>query len=216
VHGLARSGGTLLSRCLGCMDGVMLLSEVHPTVPSPFSVVDQAREWYGVVVPRGLDFLSQVDLMVRDAAARGSSLVLRDWSHVDFVSCDEPGWNPINFSLLRSVLGSRYDVCCVSLVRNFEDTWSSMLKFPGTSPGIVNGSITLGGFRKAHDSFGKFVRLTGSISYEDLCADPDVTMRKVCEHLDMPFDPTYDQKWSSYRKVTGDTASFGRIKISRI
>ncbi len=30
VHHLARSGGTLISRCLGCMSGVLLLSEIHP------------------------------------------------------------------------------------------------------------------------------------------------------------------------------------------
>ena len=30
VHHMARSGGTLISKCLGCMSGVLLLSEPNP------------------------------------------------------------------------------------------------------------------------------------------------------------------------------------------
>jgi hypothetical protein len=30
IHNMARSGSTLVCKCLGCMEGVVLLSELHP------------------------------------------------------------------------------------------------------------------------------------------------------------------------------------------
>jgi hypothetical protein len=215
VHSLARSGGTLFSRCLGCMDGVMLFSEVHATVPPPAEVVDQAREWYGVMVPREMDFLSQVDLLAREAVSRGLNLILRDWSHVDFVSCEDPGWYPRNFSMLRELLGTCYDVRSLCLVRGLEDTWRSMLRYEGTALVIVKGYITRVGFERAHEAFGRFAMSVGSVlTYEQLCAAPEETMRRACEELDLSYDPGFVTKWSDYRKVTGDTASFGRKEIS--
>ena len=50
----ARSGGTILNRCLGCLPGVVMLSEVTPLVDQspaggePRTVKDQARQWYGI------------------------------------------------------------------------------------------------------------------------------------------------------------------------
>jgi len=43
---MARSGGTLFSKCVGCMDGVMLLSEIHPLGTALFNPVTQASRWY--------------------------------------------------------------------------------------------------------------------------------------------------------------------------
>lgn len=213
LHSLARSGGTLFSRCLGCMDGVMLMSEVHPTVPMPAAFVVQAREWHSVVFPEGVDFVSQVKLLDREAEFRGQRLVLRDWSHVDFVSCEEAGWCPSNFSALRDVMSSCYEVRSLCLVRNIDDTWRSMTTFPGTAPGIVNGTITRDGFERSYRAFERFAGEVGSVSYEGLCEDPVGTVRRACDQLDLSFDPEFLAKWQSYRKVTGDTASFDRTEI---
>ena len=45
---MARSGGTLISRCLGCMDKVVLLSEIHPLGGSVHNPLLQAYEWFGL------------------------------------------------------------------------------------------------------------------------------------------------------------------------
>jgi len=216
LHSLARSGSTIFSRCLGSMDGVMLFSEVHPTTSMPVSLVDQARGWYGIVLPEKIDFLSKVDLLLGEARARGKQLVLRDWSHVDFVSCEDPGWTPRNFSYLRTVLGSRYAVRSLCLTRNFDDTWGSMVKFPGTGPGIAKGDITPHDFKLAHNAFDRFAGLTGRVSYEDFCRDPGGVLSRACEQLYLPFDQGYAKRWQSYRKVTGDLCSFSRTEISKI
>ena len=46
---LARAGGTLLSRCLGAMNGIVLLSEIHPIGTHIFSAQSQARDWYNLL-----------------------------------------------------------------------------------------------------------------------------------------------------------------------
>ncbi|MGB7347677.1 MAG: hypothetical protein WBD20_25865, partial [Pirellulaceae bacterium] len=49
IHHLARTGGTLVSRCLGSMDGVCLLSEISPAGTTQFNPLRQAADWYGLV-----------------------------------------------------------------------------------------------------------------------------------------------------------------------
>ena len=54
VHHMARSGGTLFSRCLGCMSGVLLLSEIHPLGTAQFNPLVQAQRWYGLLSSQDL------------------------------------------------------------------------------------------------------------------------------------------------------------------
>ena len=54
VHHMARSGGTLISRCLGCMSGVLLLSEIHPLGTAQFNPLVQAQRWYGLLSSQDL------------------------------------------------------------------------------------------------------------------------------------------------------------------
>jgi len=49
LHHLARTGGTLISRCLGSMDGVCLLSEISHLGTSHVNPLQQAADWYGLV-----------------------------------------------------------------------------------------------------------------------------------------------------------------------
>ena len=49
VHNLARTGGTLICRCLGSMKGVAVLSEIHPMAAHLMNPVAQAREWFGLL-----------------------------------------------------------------------------------------------------------------------------------------------------------------------
>ena len=63
LHHMARSGGTLISKCLGCMSGVLLLSEIHPLGTNHFNPLVQAQRWYGL--------LSSQDLIELKARGRG-------------------------------------------------------------------------------------------------------------------------------------------------
>src|SRR5512145_1245226 len=54
LHHMARSGGTLISKCLGCMSGVVLLSEIHPLGTNHFNPLLQAQRWYGLLSTQDL------------------------------------------------------------------------------------------------------------------------------------------------------------------
>lgn len=98
LHRLARTGGTLLCRCLASMDSVYLLSEINPRGVAHFNPLRQAADWYGLVAPeeifdfQGSDeqldsvkFREAIALLAQRTAERGAKLVVRDWSHLDWV-----------------------------------------------------------------------------------------------------------------------------------
>jgi hypothetical protein len=43
---LARSGGTPFSKCIGCMEGAMLLSEIHTLGSGTYNPITQVSRWY--------------------------------------------------------------------------------------------------------------------------------------------------------------------------
>ena len=94
VHNLARTGGTIISRCLACMPGVVLLSEIHefgrdlvdPQIGfAPLNAIRQAKEWYGIDVPPGDSAAADVCAVEAECQKRGLLLVVRAWDHVDFM-----------------------------------------------------------------------------------------------------------------------------------
>jgi hypothetical protein len=48
VHTLARSGGTLVCRCLGSMSGAVVLSKIHPMARHLMNPIAQAMESFGL------------------------------------------------------------------------------------------------------------------------------------------------------------------------
>ena len=92
IHNLARSGGTLIGRCVGAMAGVALLSEIHPRGNKHFNPVRQAHEWYGLLTRDDIDWFDSdepksypdaIRRIVTRAEERGDALVIRDWAHLD-------------------------------------------------------------------------------------------------------------------------------------
>ena len=56
-HSLGKTGGTVVSRCLGCMEKVALLSEIHPDGPAMFAPLfgaqpEQSQKWDPLVQAR--------------------------------------------------------------------------------------------------------------------------------------------------------------------
>ena len=72
IHMMARSGGTIIAKCLGVMSGVVMLSEVHPAVATlmhqpnkrnqhalcvlwSFDPLRQADQWFGLLTREDKD-----------------------------------------------------------------------------------------------------------------------------------------------------------------
>ena len=58
LHHMARRGSTVISRCLGSMDDVVLLSEIHPYGCSVHNPVLQATEWFQMFTENELQEVS--------------------------------------------------------------------------------------------------------------------------------------------------------------
>ncbi len=95
LYSFARSGGTLVNQLLGTHPGCLVLSEANPAA-SVKAVSEQAVEWLGLAAPEEaadfarMPYWRQVAVLRERAAARGKSLVVRDWVTVNFA----PGCTP--------------------------------------------------------------------------------------------------------------------------
>ena len=213
IRNLARSGGTLVSKCIGCMDGVTLISEIHPADLRTTNPMMQASKWFGLIgkkdlmrykmrPPSVLQFVSTCDQRSND---KGSTLVLRDWSHVDYIGVPTV-MQPKHGFALRDEIDSVYDVRCSVTTRHPIDQYLSLIQLDVVRPHLVLEKYCTGCMK-----FAEFAVENGFHRYEDFTKDPDTVLRAMCEELAIEFDPGYRDKWHKYTTITGDTVpSLGR------
>lgn len=204
VHNLARSGGTIFARCLGCMDGVALLSEIHPLTVGIFGATKQAAEWHGLHAPPGQSFVANVGALAESAAAAGRALVLRGWDHVDFMPCPHNGWVPSMRPELAETLVGRFEVRRLALVREPLATWASLQRHWQKATQPEYGAATLATFLCGYRVYAEMAYGLPMVRYEDFCAGPELALMTAACALQVPFDQGWPAKWQAYRKVTGD------------
>lgn len=193
--GYARSGGTLLARCLASLPGVMLFSEVNPrrrprAGGRPYMLKDQARAWHGLEL-RSSDFAACVDELNAHAVKAGRSLVIRDWPVIDFVPMRENDFTATGqFSILES-LSARQDVRAFGFIRDAYDVW------------VSNGCHA--DFFLHYRPYLERLFAAGIpiYRYEELCQDSDRMLRRLCADMGLSFDASY-QSFANVQQVTGD------------
>ncbi len=210
LHNMARSGGTLISKCIGCMDDIALLSEVHPFVgSSQFNPMLQAQNWFGIDVAaklqalelkKGLNWLEGIELIYGWVAEQGKILVVRDWSHLDYTGV--PWVQPTYKLSTADVLGRSFDVRQAVTVRHPVDQWNSLSRL-----GVIAGKLQISDFLKGYRAFAEQAVDIGFVRYEDFTAAPAQRLKQLCDMLFIPYDGAFVDKWSSYTNITGDVSS---------
>jgi hypothetical protein len=209
IHHMARSGGTLISKCLGCMSGVLLLSEIHPLGTHHFNPLIQAQRWYGLLSSQDLSeikargrvgFADAIELIRRRAEECGQRLVIRDWSHLDFTGVPFVA-RPAHRLLTAEALAARYELRQVCTVRHPLDQWLSLSQLA-----VVQGRLTLESYLAGYRRFAEVATAIGFYRYEDLTRDPKSVMKALCGDLQLRFDRTFAARWRDYTFVTGDVA----------
>ena len=205
VHHLARTGGTVICRCLASMESVVLLSEIHPLGTQTFNPVHQAHTWYGLLNDKDLDsarsgrlsFLEAIELISRRCSEQDRILVLRDWSHLDYtgVPFTQPGYR----SLLAEKLQSSFALVRYSTVRHPLDQWLSVAQQP-----VFRERLGPARFLRGASRFAEAAVQTGFMRFEDFTRDNEIALRQLCAGLELEFDPGYREKWQAYTHVTGD------------
>jgi len=195
LHNLARTGGTIISRCLACMDGVALLSEVHPTLGGPWNDAStQARDWYGVEVPAGLPFVDTIAALEEAFRSRGMTLVLRSWDHVDFVPSSH-NQTPAMRSTIVDALDARFSLLRAKVEREDRLAQLASLEKFGEPCGAL-------AFARGLVEFS-WMDVPGT-TYERFLERPGFTLEWLCSVLALPFDRAWESKWQRYTHVTGD------------
>ncbi|MEZ6242661.1 MAG: hypothetical protein R3B57_06405 [Phycisphaerales bacterium] len=202
---LARSGGTMIARCLASMKGVALLSEVHPRAMRVTNPVWQAQEWLALISKGervrlerpGASFVEFVTLCEERARAKGRSLVIREWSHIDYVGV--PYAVPTMRPVLHDVLAPSFEIVETASVRHPLDQWLSFNDLD-----VIRGNVTLEAYLRGFVAFSEEAVRVGFVRFEDLTREPDSTLRTLCERLRLDFDPSYRTKWFAFKNVTGD------------
>lgn len=210
LHHLARSGGTIICRCLATMRGVTLLSEINPRgvdVATVFDPLFQAEYWFKLLSPEQADhirslnlpFAEQIRLLTGAATAKGNKLVIRDWTHVDFAPW--PVADPPYSLSLHDALAPLGNVLSFSTVRHPIAQWRSWQKY---QPGSIECADFMLGCRR----FAEQAVRTGFIRYEDFLADGGQAIGKICDALDLQHDPGFWNRWYFYYSICGDVGSF--------
>lgn len=204
MHNLARSGGTLICRCIGSMDGVRLLSEIHPQGHrnKQFNAVRQYQDWYadlGITNVRALPFVDSIELLYRHCEQNNAVLVLRDWAHIDFIG--PPSRRAPGFELaLDKKLAHEFDLLHCVIVRHPMEMWRSMRKMSV----IIDNDITLEQHLSGYHKYLQQVNQFPLIRYEDFTREPTVIMERICRFLELPFDADFMDKWPENNRITGD------------
>ena len=138
IHNMARSGSTLMCKCLGSMQRITLLSEIHPAATQMFNPLNQAHVWFHLLSKKdvaslqqgkSLGFVDAIRLIERRARQKKKHLVIRDWAHLDFTGL--PFVESPSFNLgLADALSNDFRLIKLFMVRHPVDHWLSLSRLP--------------------------------------------------------------------------------------
>ena len=207
LHSLARSGGTILSRCLGCMNKVVLLSEIHPKGKeyNIYNPLVQAHTWHNLIKEddfpplKEYNFIAALQLIEKRCAAQGKILLIRDWAHFDFLRASVFKRFLFRTFSINNMLNDFFEIKEISLVRHPIDQWLSFENYR-----YLKGKYSINPFLCGHARFASESSRIAFVRYEDFINQPDSILRKIADRLEFEYDPSYRRKWSNYTFVTGD------------
>ncbi len=201
----ARSGGTLLNRCLGSLPDTVIMSEVNQLmgagneIDSLRTIQTQAKGWYNIQL-KNSSFSESLRELHQLSKKDNFNLIIRDWSFVNFVPKNSNSFEPPNKLLSYEEFKNETDFKFFAFVRDSVDVWLSMEKSP-----VKNGDRHL-------EYLLKFIlelkrNNIKIFKYEDFCANPDKVMKEICEYIDIPFNNSYSE-YNSFTKFNGDSQAY--------
>lgn len=197
----ARSGGTILNRCIGAMSDTVVLSEVSPyrtkSVGYTYVTVwEQALHWFDIRL-KEKEFLPALCELEEICDRQGRVLVVREWTYINFNSHPSvleyaPSNTLATLDLLKS--GGR-EVNPFVFLRDGLDVWASF-GMPAPEP-----------FFQSYLEYLKAVLGLGckTFRYEDFTTDPDGVMSEIAAELGLETANGW-KDFSYYPDVLGDNA----------
>lgn len=209
IHHFAGTGGTLICRCLAAMPNTQLLSEVDPLstvgprptfVPTDLIGLAQngSRPPQQAVLVKV--FLAGLQVLSDEAHCSGFDMILRDHSHSHFCIGASVPERPS----LREMLKKHYALQSLVSVRHPLDSYLSIQK-----RGWIQ--ITPGTLEEYARRYLAFLDCYDGIQiahYENFVADPENEIQRMCEILDLRYNPDFRQIFEAFR-LSGDSGRSG-------
>jgi hypothetical protein len=236
LHGLARCGGTVISRCLASMDNVVLLSEIHPLGPSfinarspgagmRFNAVAQAAAWYPFLFKTGdEDWIKQqaqadnsvehLEAIAQRVNEKGMHLVVRTWPNMDFFS-DPFGQQPSYRLQQRDDMARVFDIHEAFIQRHPITQYLSMIN-TGVAFARLKEPAGARGYLKGYRKFAELAARSKYIKYEDFIRAAQPAMTTLTHYLRVPYDAQFVNKWNQYNQITGDTKRMASDAIRKV
>jgi hypothetical protein len=204
LHHVACSGGTMISRCLAALPGMVLLSELNPSnrhgaAFNPSHPLALYTLQAGPLPPKVVqaEFRGQITQVLDLCASRGSDLVIRDHSHSDFFL----GAAVASLQPVRHWLAPHHPLLSVVTLRHPLDSWLGLLAAgwhtqfqPST---LLTYCARYQAFLDAYDDLDW-------IHYEAFCRQPETVFRKLCDALCLSCDVSALERFAMMQ-LSGDS-----------
>ncbi len=187
----ARSGGTLLSKCLASMPETVLISEVHPSKCAVSTIQEQAKQWYDIDL-KNEAYLPAVLELYSICQQKNKQLIIRDWTFFDFTPHTVNNFTVSQqFSALELLNTTSIPIKSIAFIRDPIDVWISRWKPP-----------------KFFFFYKKYIEKLSNKSipifkYEDFCKAPHKELKIICKHLSIKYSEAF-QNYNLQQNVTGD------------
>ena len=223
IHTMGGCGGTLLSRCVGVLPGVALLSEINPgsvKLYPQFDPLYQDRTWLHLLTTTEIEHFSKLDLRIPGnfreligalharACAAARHLILRDYNYIDFVGVPFIA-DPPRRLMLYAALPPGVPTTSVAFVRHPIDQWLSLCKHEQ-----VRAVLKPSFFCEAYAAFLQEFGTKRVYKYENFAQNPQSELRAICEDLILPFEDSFMETFDKFDCVTGDLTRLREHEIS--
>ncbi|BDX00687.1 sulfotransferase family protein [Maricaulis maris] len=212
VHHFACTGGTLIARGLQSQPNALLLSEVDPlstiqlnTQRSRFAPTDPILLARGALSP--IDEDTAVEMFCASMKALhgrmhriGRRLILRDHAHSQF--CTDADWE--GRPTLAAMLADWFPLRSIVTVRHPIDSYLALDRndWRHFSP------FSLEEYARRYLAFLSAYQNIAIVRYERFVSDPDETMREICRHLELAYNPDW-KALISVMRLSGDSGRSG-------
>ena len=204
-YSFARSGGTLLNKCLGCDANNIVLSEINPA-GFCLGIADQANKWFGLISDAELDsfrrlsYVEQIAHLTQICQARGKMLIIRDWTALNFLEGVHPLWTPSRV-LEQEYYFAGHDckIRAVVFARRSDQVYSSI---KSQLPQFHH--LGEEDFSKAYRDFACSVAHWPVFRFEEFTEDPRGSLKSIAEHLACGYAENFHQTFFHYEKCTGN------------
>jgi hypothetical protein len=195
----ARSGGTLLNRCIASLPNTLVLSEINVEALCPSScntIKEQAKKWYNLEL-KSEGFIENIEEIYKYCISKNLTLVIRDWIFGSFVPSKYNHFKPSKSLATLDAISMVFSVIPFAFVRNSIDVWLSLQASPRTF------------YDKNLEFLYEFTKsLTNNkikfFKYEDFCKNPIKEMKKICSYTEINYSNLF-LNYADFKNVTGDT-----------